>query len=271
MSAAVETQSPVIELRHITKRFGGVVALDDVSLSVSRGETVGLLGDNGAGKSTLVRIISGAHAPTEGQLFIGGNEISHHSPARALHMGVETVYQSLFLVDHFSVAENFFLGRELVASGIVKRLGILRSKAMAEQARQGLASLNVTIPGFDSVPVGKMSGGQRQAIAIAKAAHWGKSALLMDEPTAALGVRESGEVLELIEEMSRQGFPMIIVSHNIQHVWRICTRFIVLRGGSVVADVAREDTSPEAIVRYITGADKIIPATAFVVGETAAT
>jgi ABC-type sugar transport system ATPase subunit len=185
--------------------------------------------------------------------------VSDNSPAHALVLGVETVYQSLHLVDSFSVTENFFLGREQTYGGLAKPFGVLRKRAMTREADQGLRRLGLTIPGFSTVPVGKMSGGQRQAVAIAKAVERGATSLLMlDEPTAALGVREAAEVLTLIEEMCARGFSMIIVSHNIEHVWRICSRFVILRAGTKVADLRKDETTPEEIVRYIVGVQDLV-------------
>jgi len=263
--------TPVLELRGLRKRYGGVLAVDDINLRIDSGETVALLGDNGAGKSTVVKMISGATRPSSGTIHIGGVQVEEHTPGRAISLGVQTVYQTLSLVDVFSVPENFFLGREMTYGGILKPLGLLRKGAMAQEARQGLARLGVAIPGYDDSKVGMMSGGQRQATAIAKAVHFGGSSLLMlDEPTAALGVRESSEVLNLVASMTEQGFTTLIVSHNIEHVWRICSRFVVLRRGHKVADLDKESTSPEEIVRYIVGAHDLDDNDASVVYEPSA-
>lgn len=265
--AQESSSKPVLELRGIWKRYGGVEAIKNVDLRIEAGETVALLGDNGAGKSTLVKMIAGATRPSEGSIFLDGVEVGNNSPGRAMSLGVQTVYQTLSLVDIFTVPQNFFLGREMIYGGILKPLGILRNKQMSREAQYGLTELGVKIPGFDDSSLGMMSGGQRQAVAIAKTVHWGQRSLLMlDEPTAALGVRESAEVLKLVESMSAQRYTTLIVSHNIEHVWRLCSRFIVLRRGEKVADVHKSQTSPEEIVRFIVGATNLVESTIYVDG-----
>lgn len=243
----VDVNAPMLELEGVHKWFGGLHALDNISLTVRKGESVGLVGDNGAGKSTLLKTISGVHEPSEGTLALDGKQVSLDSPAAARRYGVETVYQDLALIGRFNIWENFFLGREL------RRFGLLRKREMQRETDEALARLDVRVP-FRNRKVSKMSGGQRQAVAIARGAYWGKSMLLLDEPTAALGVRESAEVLRLLDGLKEQGLTMVLVTHNIDHLWHVCDRILVLRRGRLVADLAKADVTPAEVVAHITGA-----------------
>ncbi len=236
-----------MEVANLHKWFGGLHALDDVSFAIRRGESVGLVGDNGAGKSTLLKTLSGVHEPTEGRIVLEGTEVKLGSPTVARSHGVETVYQDLALIGRFTIAENFFLGREL------RRFGLLRKRAMRSATDKALRDLDVRVP-FANRRVSKMSGGQRQAVAIARGAYWGRKMLLLDEPTAALGVRESGEVLRLLDSLKEGGITTILVTHNIDHLWRVCDRILVLRRGRLVADVSKGDVTPGEVVGHITGA-----------------
>lgn len=227
--------------------FGGLHALDDISFSIKAGEAVGLVGDNGAGKSTLLKVLSGVHEPTEGRIELDGAEVSLTSPSVARRHGVETVYQDLALIGRFTIPENFFLGREL------RRFGFLRKREMRRATDAALAALDVRVP-FVNRRVSKMSGGQRQAVAIARGAYWGTKMLLLDEPTAALGVRESGEVLRLLDGLKAKGLTTILVTHNIDHLWHVCDRILVLRRGRLVADLAKSEVTPAEVVAHITGA-----------------
>lgn len=252
-SAAHADNAPVLEIRHVSKHFGAIRALDDISFVIRRGEILGLVGDNGAGKSTLVKIISGVHQPTSGEVLLDGAPIFFETPAEARAAGIETVYQDLALVDNLDVAANFFLGREAVGSGWRRLLGVMRIRDMQTEAHAGIEDLHVKIPGIREA-VSEMSGGQRQAVAIARAAFWKRKLLLLDEPTAALGVEESGEVMRVMKEMSRQEIPMLVISHNMEEVWNVCHRILVLRQGQQVTILDKAETSPEEIVGYITGA-----------------
>jgi ABC-type sugar transport system ATPase subunit len=237
----------LLELTGIHKWFGGLHALDDISLTIRRGEAVGLVGDNGAGKSTLLKTISGVHTPSEGTITLEDAPITLDSPKAAQRIGIETVYQDLALIGRFSIAENFFLGREL------RRFGFLRKREMRRETDAALARLDVRVP-FKNRQVSKMSGGQRQAVAIARGAYWGRKLLLLDEPTAALGVRESAEVLQLLDGLKEQGLTMVLVTHNIDHLWHVCDRILVLRRGRLVADLNKADVTPAEVVAHITGA-----------------
>ena len=238
---------PMLEVSGVHKWFGGLHALDDVNFTIRRGETVGLVGDNGAGKSTLLKTISGVHQPSEGTLAIDGQAATLDSPSTARRLGVETVYQDLALIGRFTIAENFFLGREL------RRFGFLRKRTMRRETDAALARLDVRVP-FVNRKVAKMSGGQRQAVAIARGAYWGTKMLLLDEPTAALGVRESGEVLRLLDGLKASGLTMVLVTHNIDHLWHTCDRILVLRRGRIVADLDKSQVTPAEVVAHITGA-----------------
>lgn len=227
--------------------FGGLHALDDISFTIKAGEAVGLVGDNGAGKSTLLKVLSGVHEPSEGRIELDGEEVTLTSPSIARRHGVETVYQDLALIGRFTIPENFFLGREL------RRFGFLRKRDMRRATDAALAALDVRVP-FVNRRVSKMSGGQRQAVAIARGAYWGTKMLLLDEPTAALGVRESGEVLRLLDGLKAKGLTTILVTHNIDHLWHVCDRILVLRRGRLVADLAKSEVTPAEVVAHITGA-----------------
>ena len=237
----------ILEASRLNKWFGGLQALDDISFTVREGEAVGLVGDNGAGKSTLLKTISGVHQPSDGQLLLDGTPVELGNPSVARKLGVETVYQDLALIGRFTITENFFLGREL------RRFGLLRKSAMQKETDAALARLDVRVP-FLNRKVSKMSGGQRQAVAIARGAYWGKRLLLLDEPTAALGVRESAEVLTLLDGLKRGGLTMVLVTHNIDHLWRVCDRILVMRRGRLVADLVKSEVSPAEVVAHITGA-----------------
>ena len=245
---------PLLELRGVGKAFGAVEAIRDVSLALRRGDVVGLVGDNGAGKSTLVKMLAGAHDPTSGAILIDGLPQVLSPPAQAQQLGIETVYQDLSLISSFTAAENFFLGRELAWGKGPRVLRWMRRRAMLEAAVTGLEELRIEIPRVRTQPVDRMSGGQRQLAAIARGAFWGSKMLLLDEPTAALGVRESREVLDLIARLSARGLTILMVTHNLEHLWSVCNRVIVMRRGTKVADLASRDTTMDEVVAYITGA-----------------
>lgn len=245
-----------LAVENVSKNFGAIRALENISFSVRKGEILGLVGDNGAGKSTTVKIISGVHQPDDGTVRLEGEEVDFRSPKEARTAGVETVYQDLALVDSLDVAANFFLGREVTRPSWLGGLGLLRHKKMRRRAAESIDDLHVKIPGLVSDEISEMSGGQRQAVAIARAAFWRSRLVLLDEPTASLGVEESSEVLKLVESMAEEGLPIILISHNMEDVWRLCDRICVLRQGQKVIEVDRDDTTKSEIVEYITGAAK---------------
>ena len=244
----------LIALRDISRSYGGIQALDRVSLEVERGDIVGLVGDNGAGKSTLIKILAGATEPSSGEILVEGTATTLAPPARAQALGIETVYQDLSLIGTFNAAENFFLGRERAIGRGPALFRLMRRREMTQTALRGLEELHIDIPGIRTKPVDSMSGGQRQLVAIARGAFWGSRLLLLDEPTAALGVRESREVLELIRALSRRGLTIIMVTHNLEHLWQVCSRVVVMRRGRKAADMPTADTDLEEVVTYITGA-----------------
>jgi ABC-type sugar transport system ATPase subunit len=253
LSNAVEASQPVIEARQITKRYGALTALLNVDLAIYPGEVVGLVGDNGAGKSTLIKIFSGAIAPSSGSLSLNGNPTSMRSPLDARRQGIETVYQDLALAPDLTVTENLFLGRELKLSGLLGLVGHLDRARMNRSSREQLDRLKIRI-GSVTDRADALSGGQRQAIAVARAVAWGREIILMDEPTAALGVEEQQRVAGLIQEVRGHGIPVLLVSHNIPQVHEVCDRVVVLLHGRVIANLRTQDADVGEIVRWITGA-----------------
>jgi ABC-type sugar transport system ATPase subunit len=245
---------PLVEAHDVHKLFGGVHALSGVSLSIWQGETVGLVGDNGSGKTTLVNILSGVYVPSKGSISVAGHPVHLSGPKAAQNLGIETVFQDLALVGRFNVFENIYLGRELFRGGVLRPLRWMRKRAMAAEADRVLDDLSARLPGGGSAPVERMSGGQRQVVAIARGAHWCTRLLLLDEPTAALGVAESQVVLTLLRGMAGRELSMLVITHNLEHLWAIADRIVVLRRGRKVADLRKDETSREEVVAYITGA-----------------
>jgi len=237
-----------LEARGIGKTFGHVEALSDVSFSAHAGEVLAILGDNGAGKSTLIKILSGVYDADEGQLSVYGEPVDFRKPSDASDAGIATVYQDLALVETRDVAANIFLGREFTKGLFVDR------KRMYEQARTEIDKLSLKLPSV-KVPVGLLSGGQRQAVAIVRAASLGAHIIIMDEPTAALGVTESGRVMELAERLRDAGLAVIIISHNLQQIWPVADRFLVMRLGRVAGVRAKSDTTVDGLIRLIMHGD----------------
>lgn len=249
-----QASTPVLRVKSVSKRFGAVTALENVSIDLYTGDSVGVVGDNGAGKSTLLKIMSGVYQPDEGTLEINGQEVSFDSPRSARASGIEAVYQDLSLVDDMSVSENMFLGREVMVDGLAGKLGVISPKTMRERAAETIKKLRVSIPGLGAAVVRRMSGGQRQSAAIARAIFWGRKVMLLDEPTAALGVKEQDEVERLIQELRVEKLPIMVIAHNLPLVFRLTDRIVVLRHGSAVATLRTDQTSPEEVVAFITGA-----------------
>ena len=238
-------------VERISKRFGAVVALQDVTLQIPTGEITGLVGDNGAGKSTLIKIISGVLTPDAGSIELGGKPANFGSPAEAREQGIETVYQDLALVGSLAVWANVYLGRELTTGP--KFLHILDRRAMLSKTGDMLDRFMRNVPPIDE-PVELLSGGQRQVVAIARAGAWGSKLILMDEPTAALGVAETKAVEEVIFEMKRQGLTILVISHNLDQMFRITDGIWVMRRGRVIGYRETARTLPDEIVSMITGA-----------------
>jgi simple sugar transport system ATP-binding protein len=244
--------APLFEARGITKRFGRVTALRGVDYDLHAGEVHAIVGDNGAGKSTLIKILSGVMQPTGGELLIDGNRVTLGSPREARSHGIETVYQDLALANHLDASANLFLGRESLLPGVLGWLGFLDTRKMRRRTEEELRHLKISIPSLQE-PVLGMSGGQRQAVAVARAHAWGSRIVIMDEPTAALGVRESAMVLELIREVRSNGVSVIMISHNLPETFAVADRITVVRLGRDVATFRTAESSVEAIVAMMTG------------------
>jgi D-xylose transport system ATP-binding protein len=250
---------PYLACRGISKHFGAVQALTDVDLDLNLGEVVALVGDNGAGKSTLVKIISGTETASSGTISVEGKEVSIRSPHDSSAAGIETVYQDLALCDNLDVVANLFLGREKPLSPLVG--SPLNEAEMERRTTEVLQTLHIRIPSVRAL-VGTLSGGQRQSTAVGRAVLWGSKVVLLDEPTAALGVAQQREVLDLVRRLKDQGLGVLLISHNLQQVFDVTDRLVVLRLGRVAANVKRGDVSTDEIVGYITGARTTSP-TAF--------
>ena len=247
--------APVLEIRNAHKRFGAIHALKGVSLSAHRGEVTALLGDNGAGKSTLIKCISGIHTLDEGDILMDGQAINLTSPAAARRAGIETVYQDLALFDNLTPAQNFYCGREISGpSWLPRPLQFLKSAEMNRRSASVIDRLKVKLPKFDA-PVALMSGGQRQAIAVARATVFARDIVILDEPTAALGLRESRKVLDLISQLKAEGNAVILITHNMEHVVELADRAVVLRQGNKVGELKPDVTNKQELVSMIVGAE----------------
>lgn len=238
---------PLFEARGLVKRYGSFTALNGVDFRIDRNEVVGLLGDNGAGKSTLVKLMSGINPPTKGQIFVDGIEKRLNSRADSEAAGIETIYQDIALVDAMSITRNIFMGRE-----ICNRWGFMNLPKMAEVAAQILGSA-VQISGIDDPDkeVGFLSGGQKQAVAIARAVHFKRNILLLDEPTSALSVRETEHLLKYVAELKTQGTSSVLVTHNLYHAYMACDRFVVMSHGQVVFEAEKKNTSIEELTDHV--------------------
>ncbi|MBX3312636.1 MAG: sugar ABC transporter ATP-binding protein [Microbacteriaceae bacterium] len=241
------TNSPLLELKGVSKQFGAVQALYSVNLSVNAGEVVALVGDNGAGKSTLIKTIAGIHEPTEGELYWEGEHVKIHNPKQAADMGIEVVYQDLALADNLDIVENMFLGRE-----IRTRFGTTDRIQMELKAIDVLDQLQVTTIQSISQSVAGLSGGQRQSVAVAKAVMWNAKLVILDEPTAALGVAQTRQVLNLVSRLKEQGLGVIIISHNLHDIFEVADRIVVLRLGQDVANFDAKNVSQTTVVEAIT-------------------
>jgi simple sugar transport system ATP-binding protein len=252
MGSMAETPAPepLLRVENISKHFGGVHALKDVSLTLSPGEVLALAGDNGAGKSTLIKIISGVHHADGGSLWYAGKEIKLDNPHQARAYGIETIYQDLALADNLDVGANVFLGREPVRK--VFGFPFVDRRRMREEAGTTLRGLEIQINRLD-VPIRSLSGGQRQSVAIGRAIHWKARVLIMDEPTAALGVPEQRKVMELIANLKESGVGIIFISHNLIDIFQASDRIMVLRRGSKVGERRTSETNSDEIVRLMVG------------------
>ncbi|MDE3122289.1 MAG: sugar ABC transporter ATP-binding protein [Paracoccaceae bacterium] len=237
--------APLVEMRNISVSFGGIKAVDDVSIDLYPGEVVGLLGHNGAGKSTLIKILSGAYRRDSGQIFINGSEAQISNPRDAKAYGIETIYQALALADNVDAAANLFLGRELMTPW-----GTLDDVAMEAEARKVMARLNPNFKRFKE-PAASLSGGQRQSVAIARAILFNAKILIMDEPTAALGPHETQMVADLIQELKRQGLGIFLIDHDIHSVMQLCDRASVMKNGQLVGTVNVKDVTEDDLLGMI--------------------
>lgn len=241
---------PVVHMEDIVKRFGTIVALDGVTFTVERNQVMALLGDNGAGKSTLIKILTGIYRPTSGRIYFEGQPVEIRSPREAREMGIETVYQDLALIDLMSITRNFFLGRELV-----RQIGPIRwldMRTMDTETRHALADIGITIRSPNE-RVGKLSGGERQSIAIGRAVHFGARLLILDEPTSALSVAETRKVLDHILEAKARGLSVIFITHNVHHVYAVADAYTILRHGKKVGTYYKGELSLNDIADLITG------------------
>jgi ABC-type sugar transport system ATPase subunit len=245
---------PVLELAGISKQYGAVTALAEVDLVLNAGEVLGLVGDNGAGKSTLVNIVAGAVSPSAGTIRVDGEERVFRNPVDARAVGIETVYQTLSLIPTLNIAENVYLGRETFGKGSVRRAVRLMDKGrMQRDVQKGLAQLALALPS-PRTKVAALSGGQRQLVAIARAILWGSHVVLLDEPTAALGVHQTEVVLSFVETLREHGVAVVLISHNMEQVLRVSDRIVVLRLGRTIADVSKNEVTATDVVALITGA-----------------
>jgi D-xylose transport system ATP-binding protein len=243
---------PIVEVAGARKSYGAVMALDGVDVQLRRGEILALLGDNGAGKSTLIKALSGAIALDEGHVIIDGEPHRFSTPNDARREGIETVYQDLAVFDNLSGVENFFIGRELARPSRLGALGVLREREMVRAWEEMMSDLEVSL-GDPQGLVGLMSGGQRQAVAVARAVAFATRVVILDEPTAALGLRESAHVLRLVSTLPARGLSVILISHNLEHVMQVADRAVVLRRGKVVGEAEPTLENHELLVSLIVG------------------
>jgi simple sugar transport system ATP-binding protein len=246
----------VLEVRNITKCFGGLVAVNNVSMGVNAGEVVGLLGDNGAGKSTLIKVISGVYHAEQGKILFMGREVQIDSPMDALGMGIETIYQDLALAENLNTPANIFLGREKMK----KALGfitVLDHAYMQTESRKVLEKLDILIPSLRN-RIRALSGGQRQAVAISRSIYWDAKFLIMDEPTAALGVAEQKKVIGTINLLKSHGIGIIVISHQMHDIFQVADRMVIMRRGEKVAELITKETSPDEVVSLIVGAETVV-------------
>jgi simple sugar transport system ATP-binding protein len=244
------TQAPLLEIKNVSKYFGSVIALKDVSAFVRAGEVTCLLGDNGAGKSTLIKVLSGVHKPSEGEYSFEGKRMDFNSPRDALELGIATVYQDLAMIPLMSVWRNFFLGTEPQKGwGPLRRFDVEFAK---ETTRQEMAKMGIDIRDPDQ-PVGTLSGGERQSVAIARAVYFGARVLILDEPTAALGVKQAGTVLKYIVQAKNRGIGVIFITHNPHHAYPVGDHFVILRRGQVYGDFTKEEIPLEQLIQMMAG------------------
>ena len=251
----------VLEARGLVKTWGHVIGLAGVDLHLDRGEVLGVIGDNGAGKSTLIKCLSGAYHPDRGEILLEGQPVAFKSPLDAKLAGIETVYQTLAVSPALDIASNMYLGREVIAKGVLgKVFRKLDSRGMRQNAKEEMTKLGISTLQDMGQRVEVLSGGQRQAVAVARAAAFGSKVVILDEPTAALGVRESNQVLDLIRSLREHGMPVILISHNMPHVWQVADRVHIQRLGHCAGVISTATTTAEEAVAIMTGAKQLTPA-----------
>ncbi len=250
---------PILSIRNVVKRFGGLTAVDHVSWDVFAGEVVGLLGDNGAGKSTLIKCVSGVHPPDEGEIYFQGRLSNFSHPMDARNQGIETIYQDLALANNLDVGANIFLGREIKRRYLGGLIKTLNDRKMEEESAAALQALEIRFPSLTQ-PIENLSGGQRQAVAIARAVYWDARLMIMDEPTNNLGVPEQKKVLDLIRRLRDQGVPVILISHTLPDVFAVADRLMVMHRGRKVTEKTTAETNTEELVQYMVGARDDEPA-----------
>jgi len=249
----LSSDEPVLRASGLMKQFGAIRALADIDFMIRAGEIVGLVGDNGAGKSTLVKCLSGVYEPDGGTIELDGAPVRMASPMSARASGIETVFQDLALAPDLSVSANIFLGRELMMRGPLGYLGFYDSAAMRTRSQELIAAMGITTLSSVDELTENLSGGQRQALAVARAKTWASKVLILDEPTAALGVRQQGIVMDVIRESSRSGMAVIVVAHDLPALFEVCDRLTVLRRGRLAADLVTAETSQEEVVSAMLG------------------
>ncbi len=246
---------PVLEVKDIVKRFGGLVAVNKVSMEVAPGEVVGLLGDNGAGKSTLIKVVSGVYHQDEGQILFQGKEVKINNPMDAIRLGIETIYQDLALAENLNVYSNIFLGREKLKKAL-GLIDVLDHDYMYQESKKVLDQLGIEIPSLKN-KIKMLSGGQRQSVAISRSIFWNAKLLIMDEPTAALGVAEQRKVLDLVRTLSDQGVGIIVISHQLYDVFQVAHRLVILRRAEKVGELMVKETNPDEVVSLMVGAELV--------------
>ncbi|WP_298868269.1 ATP-binding cassette domain-containing protein [uncultured Microbacterium sp.] len=257
-AAALDTRTPVLSATRLVKTYGHVVGLDGVSLDLYAGEVLAIIGDNGAGKTTLIKCLTGAEIPDGGELKLDGRPVHFRRPQDARDAGIETVYQSLAVSPALDVAANMYLGREMRRPGILgSTFRMLDTKAMRKNARDELTRLGISTLQDVTVPIENLSGGQRQAVAVARAAAFGSKVVVLDEPTAALGVREGNQVLELIKRLRDTGVPVILISHNMPHVFEVADRIHIQRLGKRAGTITPQSHTMSEAVAIMTGAQTL--------------
>jgi ABC-type sugar transport system ATPase subunit len=246
----------LLHVENLVKKFGGLTAVDQMSLDIFKGEVVGLLGDNGAGKSTFIKMVSGVYLPDEGEIYFDNQKMEFNGPREARDKGIETIYQDLALAENLDIGSNIFLGREMKKAWLGGMIHTLDRTKMREASSQVLDRLDIHVQSMTQ-QVRNLSGGQRQTVAIARSIYWDAKMMIMDEPTAALGVTEQRKVLTLVRTLAEQGIPVILISHNMQDVFAVADRIVVMRRGKKVGELMADKTTPDEVVSLMVGAEAV--------------